>query len=291
MKKQIKKAKGLSVRNKRKIIASLLTGAFILQQSVIMPTIASEISGITGNNGVFNIDPAHTSGNIGFRQYEKFNLDKGDVANLNFADISTFVNMVDNRININGVVNSMRDGNFYNGKAIFVSPNGMIVGASGVLNVGSLGVYTPSSGSYNNLVNNQTEAGLNNIINGVNSGEITINGKVLTVDNIELLGGQITTGKDSIIVNGVNENMMRTLSQETAEALFNNLVNANTDTVKQFAGTQDGQIVIKSKTGTDIQGNIANISQGENSKISIYNMNNATNGINISGKVSNAKGL
>ena len=165
-----------SRKKSRRVIASLLTGVFIIQQTMTLSVVASEISGVTGHNGVFNIDPTNKVGDIGFRQYAKFLLDKGDIANLNYADIETFVNMVDSKININGVVNSMRGNNFYNGKAIFVSPNGMVVGSSGVLNVGSLGAYTPSAASYDKLVKSQTEANLNNIINGVNTGDITING-------------------------------------------------------------------------------------------------------------------
>ena len=283
-----------SRKNQRRVIASLLTGVFILQQTMALTVVASEISGITnGGHGTFNIDPTGKAGDIGFRGYEKFNLDAGDVANLNFSDISTFVNMVDNKININGIVNSMRDGSFYGGKAIFVSPNGMVVGASGVLNVGSLGVYTPSSGSYNNLKNNQTEQGLNNIINGVNSGEITINGKVITSGDIDLKGGQITVGKAGGMMAGVNNDKMSVItSQDQATTLFNNLVNAdNLNKGNEFASTKDGQIIITSKTGTDVQGTVKNFATGDNSQIKVYNMNNASNGINVSGTISNANGL
>ena len=41
---------------------------------------------------------------------------KGDIANLIFKygteNVSKFVNLVDNQVNINGLVNSMRDGKF-----------------------------------------------------------------------------------------------------------------------------------------------------------------------------------
>ena len=46
-----------------------------------------------------------------------------------------------------------QNGNFYNGHAIFVSPNGMVVGASGVLNVGSLSVLTPGQAKFKEFVN------------------------------------------------------------------------------------------------------------------------------------------
>ncbi len=59
--------------------------------------------------------------------------------------------MVDNRVIINGLVNSVRGENFYNGKAIFISPNGMAVGSTGVINVGALGVYAPQYADYKSL--------------------------------------------------------------------------------------------------------------------------------------------
>ena len=282
-----------SRKNQRRVIASLLTGVFMIQQTMTLTVVASEISGVTsGGHGTFNISPTNKVGNIGFRQYEKFNLDAGDIANLNYADIATFVNMVDNKININGIVNTMRNGNFYNGKAVFVSPNGMVVGASGVLNVGSLGVYTPSTASYNNLVKNQTEANLNSIANGVNNAEITINGKVFSAGDIDLKGSQVTVGKNAGMMAGVNNNKMAAItSSEQATALFNNLVNTdNLNTGNQFASTQDGQIVIRSTSGTDIQGTVKNFATGANSQTKIMNINNATNGIKVSGEISNANG-
>ena len=114
----------------------------------ITPVFATNITGIQGNNGVYNIDAAKVSGSTGFRQYTDFTLDNGDVANLKFDQgYNKFVNMVDNQVNINGIVNTVKGDAFYNGHAIFVSPNGIVVGASGVLNVGSLTMATPRRGT------------------------------------------------------------------------------------------------------------------------------------------------
>ena len=111
--------KGLTMRRRRKsqrrVIASILTGMFIVQQTMTLSVMASEISGVSANGYIFNIDPTHVSGDMGFRHYEKFNLDQGDIANLNYTDISSFVNLVDNQISINGIVNTVRGGNFHAG--------------------------------------------------------------------------------------------------------------------------------------------------------------------------------
>ena len=98
---------------------------------------ATDITGITGNNGIFNIDPAHVNGDVGYRQYDNFNSSQGDIANLiykygNSRDIETFINLVNSGVKIDGILNTMRDGNFYNGHAVFITPGGMAIGASGV---------------------------------------------------------------------------------------------------------------------------------------------------------------
>ena len=68
----------------------------MIQQTMTLSVFASNITGITnGGHGTFNIDPTKHNGDVGFRHYNDFNLDAGDIANLNFADINTFVNLVD----------------------------------------------------------------------------------------------------------------------------------------------------------------------------------------------------
>ena len=273
---------------------------------------ASTISGVTnGGSGSFNIDPTTKNNGTGFRHYQDFNLGQGDVANLNFADINTFVNMVDNQVVINGIVNSVRGNGFYNGKAVFISPNGMVVGASGVLNVGSLGVYAPNSIDYTNLKNSPSAAtpfeATENASNG--GAPITINGKVITAGNVDLVGGQIDIAKNAGIVGGVNLNQMTIqTSEQQATALFNNLVNTdNLANGNNFTSDATGQIRITSNKGVNVAGNIVNYATGGEyqdanstnySGILINSHNGSTpegdaitSGINVSGNIVNTKGL
>ena len=273
---------------------------------------ASTISGVTnGGSGSFNIDPTTKNNGTGFRHYQDFNLGQGDVANLNFADINTFVNMVDNQVVINGIVNSVRGNGFYNGKAVFISPNGMVVGASGVLNVGSLGVYAPNSVDYKLLKDNPSAATLAEATeNAANGGApITINGKVITAGNVDLVGGQIDIAKNAGIVGGVNLNQMTIqTSEQQATALFNNLVNTdNLANGNNFTSDATGQIRITSNKGVNVAGNIINYATGGEyqdanstnySGILINSHNGSTpdgdaitSGINVSGNIVNTKGL
>lgn len=302
-----------SGKNQKRTIAVLLTGLFMVQQTMGLSVFAaSTISGVTnGGSGSFNIDPTTKNNGTGFRHYQDFNLGQGDVANLNFADINTFVNMVDNQVVINGIVNSVRGNGFYNGKAVFISPNGMVVGASGVLNVGSLGVYAPNSIDYTNLKNSPSAATLAEATeNAANGGApITINGKVITAGNVDLVGGQIDIAKNAGIVGGVNLNQMTIqTSEQQATALFNNLVNTdNLANGNNFTSDATGQIRITSNKGVNVAGNIINYATGGEyqdanstnySGILINSHNGSTpdgdaitSGINVSGNIVNTKGL
>ena len=62
-------------------------------------------------------------------------MDKGHIANIQFDKLQTVANLVDNKISINGTVNALRDGKI-GGNLYFLSPNGIAVGASGVINAG-----------------------------------------------------------------------------------------------------------------------------------------------------------
>ena len=302
-----------SGKNQKRTIAVLLTGLFMVQQTMGLSVFAaSTISGVTnGGSGSFNIDPTTKNNGTGFRHYQDFNLGQGDVANLNFADINTFVNMVDNQVVINGIVNSVRGNGFYNGKAVFISPNGMVVGASGVLNVGSLGVYAPNSIDYTNLKNNPSAATLAEATENASNGgaPITINGKVITAGNVDLVGGQIDIAKNAGIVGGVNLNQMTIqTSEQQATALFNNLVNTdNLANGNNFTSDATGQIRITSNKGVNVAGNIINYATGGEyqdanstnySGILINSHNGSTpdgdaitSGINVSGNIVNTKGL
>ena len=68
--------------------------------------------------------------------------------------LNTFISLVNGQVNINGIVNALQQvgGGLKNdGNMIFISPQGMVVGASGVLNVGSLSVITPTQSNYDTL--------------------------------------------------------------------------------------------------------------------------------------------
>ena len=89
--------------NPRRIMAGILSVCVFCMYAVPLPVLASEISGVTKSGNVYNIEAAKLHGSTGFRHYDKFNLDKGDIANLQFRkgsqEYTKFVNLVNNKIN------------------------------------------------------------------------------------------------------------------------------------------------------------------------------------------------
>ena len=247
----------------------LFIATFAVALSVSSAFAVSDITGVTGNNGIYNITPEKVNSDVGYRKYDNFTLGEGDIANLIYKygtskDIETFVNLVQNRVNINGILNTMRDGNFYNGRAIFISPNGLTVGASGVLNVGSLSVMTPTTTEYAKLKSQYAAGNYENINNfshllnrAENVGNITVNGKILARDGVQLRGGQINVGAQGAIINGIKEQNALT-SVAKAQELFEKLV--NTDGIKTASAfdRNGSNIQIKSSTGVDIAGKVIN---------------------------------
>ncbi len=234
---------GRSVNNKgcKKYITGMLTLLFLFQQTLCIPVLATDISGInpTQGTGHYDIHPEFVHGDMGFRHYENFNLSQGDIANLIFLvkngqiPVEKFVNLVDNQIIINGLLNGVLTNGDIGGHAIFVSPQGMVIGASGVLNVGALTAIAPTRANYEsvrgryyqlNTTNGQYEPVLNivndsyinenyqtvtrtdaeqadydinvTLKNGDQQGNIDVNGKIISRGNVELVGKNITVRKD-----------------------------------------------------------------------------------------------
>lgn len=288
--------------NKKQLIIAAIAATL----SVSGAFAATDITGVTGNNGVFNITPDKLNGEVGYRKYDNFNLSAGDIANLiykygNSRDINTFINLVQNGVKIDGILNTMRDGNFYNGQAVFITPGGMTVGASGVLNVGSLSVITPTNDAYNSLKGEYASnnfANINNISSLLNKssnvGNISINGKILAREGVQLRGGQINVGANGAIVNGITSTQAftdRATAATNAEALFNNLVNTNGIKTASAFTKNGSNIQIKSSTGVDIAGKVINgaadasgitSAQGNSG---VFITNSGSNGTKISGLV------
>lgn len=113
----------------------------------VTPAQASDITDRDGNplidpnDNVHNLYAQQIEGNIARSHYDKFSLDQNQIANMHFnrqgesAFASDLINTVNHRIDINGTVNAIRNGAI-DGNLYFLSPEGIAIGASGVINAG-----------------------------------------------------------------------------------------------------------------------------------------------------------
>ena len=307
----------------------LIVAAIATVMSVSGANAVSYIDGVAnGTGGNFNIRPEQANGDVGYKYYNNFNLGSGDIANLIYEftkngevrDLNTFINLVNNQVKIDGLLNALKsDGT---GHAVFISPKGMVVGASGVLNVGTLSVVTPTQTNFDKMT---TEYGSGNFttINNISAmrnntpthnnnyggnAAVDIQGKILARNGVDIRGSQVDIS--GTIVNGYNGvNLLS--NKDQANAIFNQLV--NTDGTIQagaasYIANNDGRIVIKSGAGTggiNITGNIAGLNKAEtaitnhgnaglkvsgtiatNGKLNVYN-NNAVSALTVNGKLTN----
>ena len=260
--------------DKRRMLIAVMALSLVAQPVLFSSPVFAEGSSITAagavsgdavhevnGNKIFDLAPSAANGDVGFRHYNNFKLGEGDIANLLFnyagGNIEKFVNFVNNKIEINGLLNTMRGNNFYDGAAIFVSPNGMVIGSSGVLNVGSLSVLTPSQkeyerfsgmgdmdamAKYSPILADENHPEYDSLMDNKGTGTIEVNGKVLARNDVNLRAADVTAGSTGAIMAGIKGNSVTTV--KGADDLFKSLVNVdNLNTGNSFK-SENGSIKI-----------------------------------------------
>ena len=249
----------------KKIIASILCLNILLSSSPVLLFAAdttTNITGVTGDNGVYNITAQEVVSGTGYRQYTDFTLAKSDIANLIFtkdnANFSRFINMVDNKVEINGLLNTM-DGNgaFYNGHAIFVTPSGMVIGKDGILNVGKLSLISTTNSAYNSYIQNHSDSNYNALITNA-SGDIIINGRVLTSVSeekaAEIHAGNITVERKATDPDNLtNDSVGIAANTDTTDVRIYSSASAATE---KFNSLVNAQVKAATSADFDAQGNV-----------------------------------
>ena len=110
---------------------------------------AANAGAITRSGDVWTVVPDKVEGDLATNAFSKFILDQNNVANLQMykggATANTLVNMVQGRIDIRGTVNVLKNATTIGGNVFFLSPEGMAVGRTGVINAGSITALAPST--------------------------------------------------------------------------------------------------------------------------------------------------
>ena len=197
-----------------KILRTVMTVGFAMSSFIAQDVEAAgngivRVDGTTNlmQNGVANIYAEQVSGQVGLNRFQYFDVGSGQTANLYFNQagstnyVNTLVNTVQNRIDIGGTVNAIRN-NKISGNLYFLSPQGMVIGAGGVVNAGSLTVLTPTQeafSQYNSVANLDfvNTAGVrNDVAIPINaSGTIEVHGTINAATAVELQAGKIDVSR------------------------------------------------------------------------------------------------
>ena len=208
-----------------KVLSALLAAGLVMSPTAVDALDITDANKQTvyapTKEGIYNIYAQKIHNKNAINEFEKFQLDANHIANLYFhieggtINAENLLNFVNTRIDINGTLNAIKDGKI-GGNLFFLSPGGMVVGKSGVINTGSLYVMAPSwtqnlkdkdQRSYEILKGNfatgaYEDTELEGIKNGaanirINaSGTISVLGKINAANDVKLYAGKVAVGKN-----------------------------------------------------------------------------------------------
>ena len=200
----------------RKVLTAVTAFSFIGNPFAAMASTVIRVDGtkVDFQNNVGNIYAEKiVNNNTAVNRFQDFKIDAGDIANMYFQTgqnqkwADNLVNFVNTRIDVHGTLNAIKE-NKIGGNLFFLSPEGMAVGKSGVINVGSLYVMTPAKVSLDaytyhglsDLIETHTEDALNRMMTlniPVNSsGTISVLGKINSVGDVKMAAAKIAVGKN-----------------------------------------------------------------------------------------------
>lgn len=162
-------------------------------------------------------------------KFTNFGIGQKDVANLQLgSSVDRQINLVKNRINIEGVVNAIKD-NKIGGDVYFFSDAGIAVGATGVFNVGRLTLGTNTTygeGLYNGGMEKHLAQSAASQAQAVAGGsDISLNGKVYAQSDVVLGAGSVNVKGGEIRTHRNNADTYA--DKKAAEAYRNQLVNVS----------------------------------------------------------------
>lgn len=191
-----------------------------------------KVTDIANSGKQYDITNQQVKGGNALNKFDKFGINQHDVANLHMGEANHQINVVKNKINIDGVVNAIKD-NKIGGDVYFFSDAGIAVGANGVFNVGRLTLGTNAAygeGLYNGGMESHLQktaaeqakavAGGSDISFKKRGGKVYAQGDVIVgAGDVSLNGATVRTHVD---------NADTYAAQKTADEYRNQLVKINT---------------------------------------------------------------
>ena len=164
-------------------------------------------------------------------KFTDFGIGQKDVANLQLgSSVDRQINLVQNRIDIDGVVNAIKD-NKIGGDVYFFSNAGIAVGANGVFNVGRLTLGTNAAygeALYNGGMEKHLAQSAASQAKAVAGGsDITLQGKVYAQGDVVLGAGSLNVKDGEIEIRTHRNNADTYADKKAADTYRNQLVNVS----------------------------------------------------------------
>ncbi|KAB7623810.1 leukotoxin LktA family filamentous adhesin [Alkalilimnicola sp. S0819] len=210
---------------------------------------------------VTDIRTTTTSGANAFNSFRHFEVDAGQRVNLHVpGGAQNLINLVrDSRVLINGELYGLQAGSI-GGNIVFADPHGFVVGAAGVVNVGSLLVATPTSGFLDRLV----DAG--GAIDDAAAAQLLRGAAPQSASGVITLGGQVNA-RDTVVIQGQTVSVPGQIAVDVADpaaAAFELSVNTAGLEAGSTLQVRDGDVVIVGRGSVDIAGDITAGGTGAN---------------------------
>ncbi|MCL2623615.1 MAG: leukotoxin LktA family filamentous adhesin, partial [Planctomycetaceae bacterium] len=216
------------------------------------------------NGSVTDIHTNTLRGANAYNSFSRFNVPGGTTANLYVPDSAqNLVNLVHNeKSQIDGIMNAYKNGQI-GGNVWFLNPHGIAIGQSGVVNVGSLHLVTPSQQFMEDLISKggtisdvHTQRLFEGNVPLSESGVVSVKGRVNAVDTI------------TITADGVNVDAGASLrAGRQVQLEFGSIVKIPDDfqTGNALSISPEGKIRIVAAQDVNVSGQIAADGiQGEN---------------------------
>ena len=225
------------------------------QSPAIVPDGRTQTTVTTNTAGtVTDVRTQTIRGTSGYNSFDRFNVQNGNTTNLYVPDgAKSLVNLVHGeRSQIDGILNSYKNGQI-GGNVFFMNPNGIVVGTSGEINVGSLHLQTPTADYMKQLINERGEISAvhEQMLFSGNvpispSGLISVRGKINAVEEIQLSASNIDLAHSSSLRAG------RQVQVEFGDVVNTEKLNWGNDLVV----TPEGKIRIVASNDVSVAGEV-----------------------------------
>lgn len=179
-------------------------------------------------------------------KFTNFSIGQKDVANLHMGEANHQINVVKNKIDIDGVVNAIKDNKMIGGDVYFFSDAGIAVGANGVFNVGRLTLGTNAvygEALYNGGMEKHLAQSAASQAKAVAGGsDITLQGKVYAQGDVVLGAGSVNVKGGEIRTHRNNADTYA--DKKAAEAYRDQLVKINTPSATVATALGKGDVAL-----------------------------------------------